>query len=488
MVLGSSAFLAVILPCFFRLSNGKGFLLNIPVFETFAVSALVGCVLCGISFVMLGGINLMKERLGAVLVVLGAACFILGYFVLLAASLTPLPAAFLYVFGAMFGVGTVFLAVAWSVLVATTDLRGLMAGCSAAFLGSMVVVLILNNLPPVPVVAVSAILAVVGAALPVQRSLKGGLVFPRGTNIVLAGLEDDVFLKKPSLLDLFLLLATPTLGLMLHTIIAVKKTPALNILDASETVTGLTVVALFVLLASRVNWKRSILPFVYWVLFPLIAAVLILLESLSRNSPYIFAALSVGVFLFYSLMTLFAVIFQLAVVSQGEFSPLFSMGMSLTLVAITALLGHALANSGLNEGQRGALLSTVSTAYFIYLLVTPALQLWRTRRASREDSEIGGQQGDRQNESWVQDCDALAAAYGLSRREHEILDYLSRGYNSPYIAKALVISESTVRSHIKSIYQKTGVSSRMNLLETIASCSNQFPAMKNPEAAKSSSS
>lgn len=487
MLLGSSAFLAVVLPCFFRLSNGRAFLLNGPVFEQFSVSALVGCVLCGTAFVMLGGINLIRERLRAALVVLGSACFVVGYAVLLIASLTPLTAAFLYVFGAIFGIGTVFLAVAWSILVATTDLRSLMAGCSAAFLGSMVVVLILNNLPPIPVIAVSAMLAVAAVVLPLRHALKRGLVFPHGMNIVLAGLEDDVFLKKPSLVDLFLLLATPTLGFMLHTILAVKKTPAVNILDASETVIGLMVVALLVLLASRVNLNRSILPFVYWVLFPLIAAMLSLLGALPR-SPYLFTALAIGVFLFYSLMTLFAVIFQLAVVSQGEFSPLFSMGMSITLVAITALLGRALANSGLTEVQRGNILSAISTAYFIYLLVTPALQLWRTRRASREDSEIGGQQGDRQNESLVQDCDALAAAYGLSRREHEILDYLSRGYNSPYIAKALVISESTVRSHIKSIYQKTGVSSRMNLLETIASCSNQFPAMKSPEAAKSSSS
>jgi DNA-binding NarL/FixJ family response regulator len=66
-----------------------------------------------------------------------------------------------------------------------------------------------------------------------------------------------------------------------------------------------------------------------------------------------------------------------------------------------------------------------------------------------------------------ENCDALANGYGLSKREREILEYLSRGYNSPYIAQALFISESTVRSHLRSIYRKMKVNSRMEVLDII---------------------
>jgi DNA-binding NarL/FixJ family response regulator len=111
---------------------------------------------------------------------------------------------------------------------------------------------------------------------------------------------------------------------------------------------------------------------------------------------------------------------------------------------------------------RGQLMFALSAAFCVYLLITPALQLWRTRRSTYEDLDPCAMTKVED----IQDrCDALATRHGLSRREHEILRYLSQGYNAPYIASALVISESTVRSHTKNIYHKLGVSSRMELLE-----------------------
>ena len=56
---------------------------------------------------------------------------------------------------------------------------------------------------------------------------------------------------------------------------------------------------------------------------------------------------------------------------------------------------------------------------------------------------------------------------GLSPREREILGYLGRGHGIVFVANTLVISESTVRTHVKSIYRKLGVSSREDLLQLI---------------------
>ena len=47
-------------------------------------------------------------------------------------------------------------------------------------------------------------------------------------------------------------------------------------------------------------------------------------------------------------------------------------------------------------------------------------------------------------------CDDLAASCGLTPREREILRYLGRGHGIAFVADALVISESTVRTHVKS--------------------------------------
>lgn len=62
---------------------------------------------------------------------------------------------------------------------------------------------------------------------------------------------------------------------------------------------------------------------------------------------------------------------------------------------------------------------------------------------------------------------ALADAYGLSNREAEILGYLARGRSQPYIREALVLSKSTVSTHVRHIYGKLDVHSRQELLDKL---------------------
>jgi DNA-binding NarL/FixJ family response regulator len=53
----------------------------------------------------------------------------------------------------------------------------------------------------------------------------------------------------------------------------------------------------------------------------------------------------------------------------------------------------------------------------------------------------------------------------LSRREREILEQLSRGFHNKEIADKLFISFETVRSHIRHIYEKLHVNSRVEALK-----------------------
>jgi DNA-binding CsgD family transcriptional regulator len=48
----------------------------------------------------------------------------------------------------------------------------------------------------------------------------------------------------------------------------------------------------------------------------------------------------------------------------------------------------------------------------------------------------------------------------LSRREREILDWVSRGYGNKEIAQQLSITVETVRHHLKKVYEKLHVHSR----------------------------
>jgi DNA-binding NarL/FixJ family response regulator len=62
--------------------------------------------------------------------------------------------------------------------------------------------------------------------------------------------------------------------------------------------------------------------------------------------------------------------------------------------------------------------------------------------------------------------DAIAGA--LSAREVEVLLLLDEHLSTDQIASRLFISEHTVRSHVKSLLRKLGVSSRRQALETLA--------------------
>ena len=51
----------------------------------------------------------------------------------------------------------------------------------------------------------------------------------------------------------------------------------------------------------------------------------------------------------------------------------------------------------------------------------------------------------------------------MTRREREVLAYVVAGRTYSEIARALVISEKTVSSHVSNLLRKTGTSNRMDL-------------------------
>jgi DNA-binding CsgD family transcriptional regulator len=57
--------------------------------------------------------------------------------------------------------------------------------------------------------------------------------------------------------------------------------------------------------------------------------------------------------------------------------------------------------------------------------------------------------------------------YGVTAREREVAALLAQGCTNAEVAAALVVSPYTVEDHIKSLFEKTGVSSRRELVARI---------------------
>ena len=69
---------------------------------------------------------------------------------------------------------------------------------------------------------------------------------------------------------------------------------------------------------------------------------------------------------------------------------------------------------------------------------------------------------------------------GFTLRESEVALFLTQGMRNRDIANALWVSENTVKTHLKSIFQKTSVSSRAEAIVRISRDAS-FTAKRNEQ-------
>ena len=64
-------------------------------------------------------------------------------------------------------------------------------------------------------------------------------------------------------------------------------------------------------------------------------------------------------------------------------------------------------------------------------------------------------------------CEKVAECYQLTPRERDILPLLCKGHTIKAISERLIVSENTIKSHIKNIYLKLDIHSRQELIEIV---------------------
>lgn len=64
-------------------------------------------------------------------------------------------------------------------------------------------------------------------------------------------------------------------------------------------------------------------------------------------------------------------------------------------------------------------------------------------------------------------CQALAADYGLTPREAEILALVALGRSAKYISEELMVSYNTTRTHVRHIYEKLNIHSKQELIDLV---------------------
>ena len=146
------------------------------------------------------------------------------------------------------------------------------------------------------------------------------------------------------------------------------------------------------------------------------------------------------------------------IVRVADASTFFVIGFMMTTMVVAMLMGVF---SALAFGS--AFIPTSAFLFVAYLALVAISHV----SAESERKHFRQIEHDVFEEYLRQRCLSIAHQYGLSPRELDILRYLGRGHGYTHIAEAAFLSESTVRTHAKSIFRKTHVSSREELLDLI---------------------
>jgi DNA-binding CsgD family transcriptional regulator len=101
-------------------------------------------------------------------------------------------------------------------------------------------------------------------------------------------------------------------------------------------------------------------------------------------------------------------------------------------------------------------------------VAVPSPNGWITLHASLPEDHGGGRVAIVVERSANQHATAVRLeAHGVTPREREVAALLAQGLSNPEIAARLVLSLFTVQDHIKNLFEKTGVSSRQELVARV---------------------
>lgn len=358
------------------------------------------------------------------------------------------------------GVGNSFALVLYGELHARMGFRYIPLACAVESVVGVAVFLLLSPFPMVADMLASAVLVLAAAALYFRYARSAGCSSesPRPARV-------DMTVRS---LVVLAVLTGFAYGLVHTFAIGGLEASGISAAMASECL-GTCLCALLLLAIFLLQWRQSLFEQCLLFVVPLVATGMLLssMQGVSADAPL---AVNTGGFAcFFNLMWYFAAVLA----AQGE---------KRRVTFLVALLFFG--------SQSGQLLGALVPAQFanafssglmyLLLLMLTIFLYWRAKAIRSAEAsyagktEDGEKTGDRSSvapgapEGEQKDiADEWTHRFGFSPREVEIAQLLMR--RTPYrqISTQLFVSENTVKTHVRNIYKKAGVSSREELLEKL---------------------
>lgn len=145
------------------------------------------------------------------------------------------------------------------------------------------------------------------------------------------------------------------------------------------------------------------------------------------------------------------------VTGLGVLRELERIGGQVRTILLTAQIERADIVTALQLGARGVVLKEAATQALLQSIQSVmAGQYWVNRRGVTDLVET-------LREMMAADGDGRKSHFGLTRRELDVVGAIVSGLANKEIARRFSISEDTVKHHLTNIFDKTGVSNRLEL-------------------------
>lgn len=384
----------------------------------------------------------------------------LGYAAAIVILTIPLGADPLWATGALalFGLGQTWMMARWSVRLAAADTRQLVAALLAAMALVAFVKIPLAIVPRDVGSALVALLPLLAAAMlvfhreDVPEPVKRWFDAASARSYLPFAFAMATFFLVWSVLNFILKRETGHYS--------VGETSSLSFTIASQTV--LMALAAFIAWWVFARGGKLDLTLVWKFAYTLMAGALFLFV-LWGTTQFIQAVTSAAVVI----AKMFLWLALINVARHSAFPPWAVVCTGQLLYAVPDCLGRAAASAL----SLASIESVTAAALLLGIVVVVAFCLPdRSPAAMNLLSDLNRTGGPSLTESEALErrCEDLGAAHGLSKREIEILEFLCKGRSRPYIAETLYLSENTVRTHSKHIYQKLDVHTRQELLDLVS--------------------
>ena len=383
------------------------------------------------------------------------------------AAQPPFGAQLAYLAAVLVAVGVVPVCVAWTRCLADLSLPGVVGLMSVTSVVSVACNVALKALSaPVSSVAF-AVLLVCGTAWPLVRLVRAGGGGDDSSAPEARPLASDA---APSLRAFVSVMGVPLLGMAISSF-AMGVQPGFlfgESVDAQHVGMLVAAVALVPLAVARV--RGPLFSFVYQAYLPAASVVALVLCSFPASSLAYECGLA-ATYALYAMISAVGVATACAAANAGEFPRELTMASLVGVFCAFGILGIFLgARLADLISNNAAVLVVLTCAYGCCLMLSGCVKSWRLTVSPQTDAPAetrGTRPAEDGGESFEERLARVASQGGLSPRETEVLGYVGRGHSSVYVAKTLLISESTVYTHVRNVYRKLGVSSREELISLL---------------------